>query len=390
MTEIYDPLASVQAAGPPGTISFIYGLPDTETFPVAELKSCYQRVFEENSELALQYAPEQGYGPLIDFLRNKMQRDEGIQIERPQITLTGGAAQGLDHVCTMLARSGDIVLVEAPTYRDSLELLRNHGLELIGIPTDQDGLIIDDLLSVLDSLQEKDKKPCFLYTIPTFQNPAGLTLSQGRRKALIDLAKNRDLLIVEDDVYFDIAFEKLEVTPLFTLAQGGNVVRLGSFSKIIAPGLRLGWVSGAPDIIDKLIQSGLRCMGGGANPVTANAISFFCQEGHLDAHIEKVKPVYRQRRDVMVEALHSTMPEGVRWTEPEGGFFIWLTLPDELAAVDVVKWGKEAGVWFPPGDLFFAGPPPGQHLRMAFSYVRPENIKQGIERLAQVIKAHLL
>ena len=181
MTKPYDPLASVQAAGPPGTISFIYGLPDTETFPIAELKRCYERVFEENAELALQYAPEQGYGPLIDFLRDKMERDEGIRIERPQIKLTGGAAQGLDHLCTMLTKSGDIVLVEAPTYRDSLELLRNHGLELIGIPTDQDGLIVDDLISTLDSLDKRGKNPSFLYIIPTFQNPRGLTLSQERR-----------------------------------------------------------------------------------------------------------------------------------------------------------------------------------------------------------------
>ncbi|MFC2164405.1 PLP-dependent aminotransferase family protein [Acidobacteriota bacterium] len=389
MMEPYDPLASVQAAGPPGTISFIYGLPDTETFPITELKRCYERVFEENSELALQYAPEQGYGPLIDFLRDKMQRDEGIRIERSQITLTGGAAQGLDHLCTMLTSSGDTVLVEAPTYRDSLALLRNHGLELIGIPTDKDGLVVSELISTLDSLDKRGKKPRFLYTVPTFQNPAGLTLTEERRRTLIALAANRDLLIVEDDVYFDIAFKDIEVTPLFTLAMGKKVIRLGSFSKIIAPGLRLGWVSGPPEIIDKLIQSGLRCMGGGANPVTANAISFFCNDGHLESHLTKVKPVYKQRRDVMVETLHSTMPAGVSWTEPDGGFFVWLTLPDALPSVDVVKWGKEAGVWFPSGDLFFAGPPPGQHLRMAFSYVQPENIRKGIERLAQVIKDHL-
>jgi 2-aminoadipate transaminase len=389
MSEPYDPLASVQAAGPPGTISFIYGLPDTETFPVAELRHCYKRVFDENSELALQYAPEQGYGPLIDFLRDKMQRDEGIHIERPQMTLTGGAAQGLDHLCTMLTRSGDIVLVEAPTYRDSLELLRNHGLELIGIPTDRDGLAIDNLISTLDSLEKEGKSPRFLYTVPTFQNPGGLTLSQERRRALISLAERKGLLIVEDDVYFDIAFEQLDVTPLFTLSQGKNVVRLGSFSKIIAPGLRLGWVSGSPEIIDKLIQSGLRCMGGGANPVTAVAISFFCKEGHLDPHIAKIRTVYKQRRDVMLETLRSTMPEGISWTEPEGGFFVWITLPDTLPSGDVVQWGKEAGVWFPSGDLFFAGPPPGQHLRMAFSYVQPDKIRRGIEKLARVLKAHL-
>jgi len=385
-TEQYDPLASVQAAGPPGTISFVYGLPAPETFPVQELERCYAYVFEEKSHIALQYAPEQGYGPLIDFLREKIKHDEGITIERPQITLTGGAAQGLDLLCTMIAREGETVLVEAPTYHESLALLRNHGLRPVAVPTDEDGLRLDKLEILIDSFKKKNEKIAFLYTIPTFQNPGGITLSEDRRKSVIDIAGKNGILIVEDDVYFDIAFEKKEVTPLFTLAQGKNVVRLGSFSKTISPGLRLGWMTGPPDIIDNVIWSGVRRMGGGPNPITAIAISLFCLEGTLDSHIASVSPIYKQRRDIMLEALESSMPEAASWTRPGGGFFIWVTLPGQITSIEAVKKGKEKGVWFFPGDPFFAGSPAGQHLRLAFSYVQPDKIKAGIHKLGTLLR----
>ncbi|MBN1221773.1 MAG: PLP-dependent aminotransferase family protein [Candidatus Aminicenantes bacterium] len=389
MTKNYDPLASVQAAGPPGTISFVYGLPAPETFPIQKLRSCYTRVFEEKAQIALQYGPEQGYGPLIDFLREKIRRDEGIGIERPQITLTGGAAQGLDLLCTMIAKPGEVVLVEAPTYHESLVLLRNHGLLPVAVPIDNNGLLVDALETLVGSLKKKSMKISFLYTIPTFQNPGGITLSEIRRKAVIDLARKNGILIVEDDVYFDIAFEKRKVTPLYTLAQGKNVVRLGSFSKVISPGLRLGWMVGPPDIIDDVIQSGVRRMGGGANPVTAIAVSFFCLDGLLESHTASVCPVYKQRRDVMLEALEFAMPDGVSWTRPGGGFFIWVTLPDKLKSIEAVQKGKEKGVWFFSGDPFFAGTPSGQHLRLAFSYVRPQKITEGIHNLGTVLKTLL-
>jgi len=385
MTDTYDPLASVQAAGPPGTISFVYGLPAPETFPIQDLHRCYTRVFEEKAQIALQYGPEHGYGPLIDFLRKKISRDEGISLERPQITLTEGSAQGLDLLCTMISKPGDLVLVEAPTYHESLVLLRNHGLHPVAVPTDSHGLIVDEFKALVRYSEKKGQIIRFLYTIPTFQNPGGLTLSEARRKALVEFAGEKEVLIVEDDVYFDIAFEKRTVTPLFTLAQGRNVVRLGTFSKIISPGLRLGWIAGPPGIIDAVIQSGLRRMGGGANPITAIAVSFFCLEGLLEPHIASACPLYRQRRDVMLTALESRMPDGVSWTRPGGGFFIWLTLPDRVSSEEAVAKGKEAGVWFFPGDPFFAGTPSGQHLRLAFSYVHPEKIPEGIQKLAGVL-----
>jgi 2-aminoadipate transaminase len=389
MNDTYDPLASVQSAGPPGTISFSYGLPDPETFPVTELQSAFVKVFEERASVALQYGPGQGYGPLIDYLRRKVKHNEGINLERSQIMISGGASQALDHLCTVFTRTSDIVLVEAPTYHDSIHLFRDQGLDVLQIQTDDQGMILEDLVVRLEELKERGKKPRFLYTIPTFQNPSGITLSESRRRAIIDLAEESDFLIVEDDVYFDLAYADSKKIPMFLLGNGKRVLRLGSFSKIISPGLRLGWTIGPEELIDKLINSGYRHMGGGANPLVANAISHYCQQGLLEPHIASVLSIYKKRRDIMLKSLESYMPEGVSWTRPQGGFFIWITLPHPLRSSEVVEWGESEGILFLGGDPFFAETETGQHLRLSFSYVQPDKIQEGIEKLGQILKSKL-
>ena len=385
MTEDYDPLASVQAAGPPGSISFIYGLPDPQTFPGDELRRCFDRVLRENSDLALQYGPEQGYGPLVDFLIERIHRTENLDISRPNLMLTGGSTQALDHICSLITRSGDLVLVEAPTYRDSLELFHDHGLRTRQVPLDEDGLKTDELGDRLKALSENGEKARFLYTIPTFQNPSGCTLSKRRRQALLDIAEEWDLLIVEDDVYKDIAFEAMELPSLFSLDRSGRVLSIGSFSKIMSPGLRLGWLVGPRKLISNFIDSGFRHMGGGANPLVANALSVYCREGLLEPHIQFLRQLYSKRKDVMLEALKSSMPEGVQWTEPRGGFFVWITLPEGLSAADVVQEAEKAGLWILAGDPFFAERPTGPHLRLAFSYVEKDKIREGIHKLATLL-----
>lgn len=391
--DAYDPLASVQAAGPPGTISFIYGLPDPETFPVDDLRHAADQVWRERPYLALQYGPEQGYGPLIDYLRNKLVR-EGLTIERAQIMLTGGSAQALNHLCTLFTRPGDIVLVEAPTYHETIQLFRDHGLRPLQVPTDDDGLLVYALASRLEALAQHGERARFLYTIPNFQNPGGITLAAARRPAVLDLATRFDLLVIEDDVYRDLAYEG-EVPPsLFALDAGRRVLRIGSFSKILAPGVRMGWLVGPPGLIQRLIDSGLRCMGGGANPLVANILATYCQQGLLEPHIKHLCQVYCERRDVALEALAAYMPDGVHWTRPGGGFFIWLTLPEPLVAAEIVEQAKEAKLLIPGGDPFFAQAPTGQHLRLAFSYVTPEKIWEGLKILGQVldkwVAAHLV
>ncbi|HFD39502.1 MAG TPA: PLP-dependent aminotransferase family protein [Anaerolineae bacterium] len=226
-----------------------------------------------------------------------------------------------------------------------------------------------------------------LYLIPTFQNPSGVTLAAGRRQPILDLAERYNLLVIEDDVYRDLAFEGRPPTSLFALDGGRRVLRIGSFSKILAPGVRLGWLMGPPGVIERLVGSGLRCMSGGVNPLMANILATYCTQGLLEPHIERLRAIYHRRRDVMLESLAAHMPPGVRWTRPGGGFFIWVTLPAPLRAAQVVDRAREANLWVLPGDPFFAEPPAGQHLRLAFSYVTPEQIRRGIEALGAVLTA---
>ena len=387
MTEVYDPLASVQAAGPPGTISFIYGLPDPATFPADKLRRAADEVLSTKAELALQYGPEQGYGPLIDYLRHRLAGEEGLRIERERMMLTGGSAQALDHLCTIFTKPGDIVLVEAPTYHETLQLFRDHGLQPLQVPTDGSGLQVDALTSRLEALGRRGERARFLYTIPNYQNPSGITLAADRRPAILALASRYDFLIVEDDVYRDLAYGRRPPDSLFALDSDRRVLRIGSFSKILAPAMRLGWIMGPAGLIARLIGSGLRCMGGGASPLVANILSTYCQQGHLEPHIEKLCQVYRERRDATLQALATHMPDGVDWTRPGGGFFIWLSLPPPFRAAEVADLAREAKLLIPVGDPFFAQAPTGQCLRLAFSYVTPAKIERGIEKLGQVLRS---
>jgi 2-aminoadipate transaminase len=390
MAQDYDPLASVQAAGPPGTISFIYGLPDPATFPAAVLGRLAARVLRLRPELALQYGPEQGYGPLIDYVRERLAREEALAIGRPQIMLSGGSAQALDHVCTLLTQPGDVVLVEAPTYHETLQLFRDHGLRPRQVPIDDDGLQVEALARRLEDLARNGEGARLLYVIPNFQNPSGITLAAARRQPILELARRFDLLVVEDDVYRELAYGEQVPPSLFALnleqeGKGGRVLRIGSFSKILAPGLRLGWLMGPPDHIARLINSGLRNMGGGVNPLVANVLADYCLEGLLEAHVEGLCRVYRERRDAMLEALESHMPADADWTRPGGGFFVWLRLPEPLQAREVAERAREEGLLIPVGDPFFAEAPTEQYLRLAFSYVTPAQIWEGVTLLGQVL-----
>lgn len=385
-SQAYDPLASVQAAGPPGTISFIYGLPDPATFPADDLRRAAELVLGERPELALQYGPEQGYGPLIDFLRSRLARTEAMALKRPQIMLTGGSAQTLDHLCTIFSSPGDAILVEAPTYHESIQLFRDHGLRPLQIPTDHDGLIPHALASRLKNLERQGERPRFLYTIPNYQNPSGITLAAERRPEVLALAERYDLLVVEDDVYRDLDYEGQVPRSLFALDGNGRTLRIGSFSKILAPGVRMGWLMGPESHIERLIGSGLRSMGGGANPLVANILASYCSFGRFETHVEHLRHVYRERRDAMLTALEEHMPAGAEWTRPGGGFFIWLSLPSPLRAAEVAAKAQDLKLLIPVGDPFFAETPTGQHLRLAYSYVTPEKIEKGVRTLGQVLR----
>jgi 2-aminoadipate transaminase len=352
---------------------------------VDELRRAADRVLQDRPELALQYGPEQGYGPLIDYVRDKLAREEGLALERPQIMLTGGSAQALDHLCTLFTRPGDVILVEAPSYSETLQLFRDHGLSLLQIPIDAGGLQVEELATRLENLARRGERARLIYTIPNFQNPSGVTLAAERRPAILELAQRFDLLVIEDDVYRDLFYGDPAPASMYALDSGQRALRIGSFSKILAPGVRLGWLMGPPALIQRLIESGYRCMGGGANPLMANVLAEYCTAGLLDAHIARLRDVYRQRRDAALAALEAHMPDGVEWTQPAGGVFVWITLPKPLQAAEVVERAHGEGLMIPAGDPFFAETPTGQYLRLAFSYVKSEKIDKGVRLLAQVV-----
>ncbi len=348
-----------------------------------------ERALRARGRLALQYGPEQGYGPLLDYLIGKVERDEGLRIARANIMLCAGTAQGLDTAARLFTRPGDVVLVEAPTYHEAIATLRDHPLELRQVPMDDHGLLVEALAERLEALSRAGRRVAFLYAIPTFQNPAGITLTAERREALVELAAERELLLVEDDVYRDLCFEGRVPPSLFELAEGQGVIRLGSFSKTLAAGLRLGWIMAEPEAIRRIVGSGLKGNEGGANPFVAHVVAAFCQEGWLEPHIAQLVARYRTRRDALLGALEQEMPDGVRWTHPGGGFFLWLTLPEPLEAEAVLTASRERGVLFAPGVRFFAEASEGggrRNLRLPFSFLSEAQMAEGVRVLAEVIR----
>lgn len=376
----------------PGLLSFIYGMPDPEAFPIEPLIASTEEALRKRGRVALQYGPTRGYRALLDYLIEKFRREEGLSLSRENLLISAGASQALEMVCCLFARPGDTVLVEAPTYHETLMILRDFRLCLRQIPLDGEGLRVDILRQKLGRLRAEGMRPSFIYVIPDFQNPSGLTMSLARREELIRLAHEFETLIVEDDVYRELCYEG-EVPPsLYALderAGGSHVIRLGSFSKIIAAGLRLGWVMAAPVHIERFMNSGLAAAAGGANPFVSHVVATFCHRGLLEPHIIALVERYRAKRDVMLAALAEFMPEGVSWTHPSGGFFVWLTLPPELEAQALLKEAEEHGITYLPGPHFFAEGGGEHNIRLPFSFLPPERIEQGVEILAKVISCHL-
>jgi DNA-binding transcriptional MocR family regulator len=299
--------------------------------------------------------------------------------------VTGGVSQALDMVCTLLTRPGDVVLVESPVYFVAPRILRDHGLELVPVPADEKGLRLDVLEETLAELQREGRWPSFLYIVPTFNNPSGVTMSLERREAVVKLAQREGLLVLEDDVYRELWYDSPPPPPIYDLAPAGPVVRLGSFSKVMAPGLRLGWMLAAPEIIQRFTGSGLLDSGGGINHFTAHVVAAFIELGLLDRHVEMLRQAYRQRRDRLMDGLASHLPEGCAWERPDGGFFVWLQLPPGTDGTALLPAALAAGVSYVPGARFFTGGGGECYCRLAFTLVSLEELEEGARRLGAVL-----
>ncbi len=371
----------------PNTISLLLGHPDPTTLLMSDLREAMEHVIASpDAPSMLQYGPEQGTQPLIDVLREKIQRDQGCALQAANLMIVAGSTHAVDMLARLYAGAGSVVLVEAPTYADSLHVFRDQQVELCAVPMDADGLMPEALEQQLARLHAQGIVPRLLYTVPTFQNPTGRTLPTARRLEIIRLARRYNFLIVEDDVYRDLAFEGAVPPSFYALAQGEQVLSIGSFSKTLAPGLRLGWLLGSEEAIQRCVNSGTTQMGGGANPFTAHMVAEYCRRGAWERHIARMQSLYTMRRDSMLSALERYMPDGVEWTRPAGGFFIWLRLPEHIFAQQVKHLALQQGVAVAAGEGFFAHPAAGEHyLRLAYSCAVPSDIDAGISLLAQVI-----
>lgn len=372
----------------PGVISFAGGLPAPECFPAEEIALAAERVLAREAGRVLQYGPTEGFPPLRQLLAELM-RDRGLPVAADQILILSGSQQGLDMAGKLLIDPGDIVLVEQPTYVGALQAFRPYRPSFVSLPMDQDGLQVDALERALDELARAGQRPKFLYTVASFQNPTGVTMSAERRRALIDLAARRGLPIVEDNPYGQLRYSG-EAPPLLAALDAElhdgprQVLYLSTFSKLLAPGLRIGWAVGPEALLRRMVQvkQGLDLHTGSL----AQAIAYeTCRDGLLDRQIPKIRRIYHERRDAMLGALERLMPPGTGWTRPEGGMFLWVTLPEQLKAKDLLQRAIERQVAFVPGADFHANGGGENTLRLNFSFSPPDRIEEGVRRLAEAI-----
>ena len=379
----------------PEVISFAGGLPAPEVFPAERFQEACQKVLEEKPHLALQYGATEGYEPLREMVARHIAR-YGIKAKSENVLITSGSQQALDLIGKLLINPGDRVLVEAPTYLGALQAFNVYGADYVSVPSDDDGLRSDLLEEPLRS------GPKFMYVLPNFQNPGGTTLSEGRRHELVLLADKYGIPIVEDDPYGQLRYEGEHLTPLVVLDrenlrrdQGysiGNVLYLSTFSKTLAPGLRLGWIVAPPDVIAKLVQlkQGADLHSSTFVQMVAHVVA---RDNFLDEHVKLIRSIYRERRDVMLDALARYFPQEVTWTKPKGGLFLWVTLPAGADADRLFEAAVRENVAFVPGDCFYApnghGDDGRRHMRLNFSAAAPDQIREGIRRLSIAVKEQL-
>lgn len=374
----------------PGMISFGGGFPAPDVFPVEEFKRACNAVLEKKGTEALQYGSTDGYVPLREMISRHSIRS-GMNVDISNILITSGSQQALDLLGKIFINRGDRILVESPTYLGALQAWNAYGADYITVPVDEYGMRTDLLEEALRI------GPKFIYVLPNFQNPTGTTLPMERRMKVIELADRYGVPIVEDDPYGQLRFEGEDLPSVEILdsrmreqngTYTGNVIYLSTFSKILAPGLRLAWVIAPDNVIRKLA---LAKQGTDLNTSTFNQIVTHevGQHGFIDRHVQVMKEVYRERRNTMLDSLEEHMPEGVSWTHPQGGLFLWVTLPEQFNSTEMLPGVIEENVAYVPGEFFHPDGSGKNTMRLNFSFCSPERINEGIARLGKAFKKKL-
>jgi len=374
----------------PDVISFAGGMPAPEVFPIEQFKKACIKVLDENGPASLQYGSTDGYLPLREMIARHSAR-YGMNVTPDNILPTSGSQQALDLIGKVFLNPGDNVVVESPTYIGALQAWRVYGANFLPVPIDSGGMVTDDLEGILRS------GPKFIYALPNFQNPTGLTLTYERRLNLIELADRYGVPIIEDDPYGQLRYEGENLPALEVLdsqtkyhdeSYTGNVIYLSTFSKTLAPGIRLAWVIASPEVIHKLM---LAKQSADLHTSTFNQIVAWevAKDGFLNDHVKTIRKVYKERRDVMLDALEEHMPDGVNWTKPNGGLFLWVSVPDCLNCQNLFEDTIKEKVAFVPGSNFFTEGGGLNTMRLNFSNAKPEKINEGVARISRVVKDHL-
>ena len=364
------------------TISFAAGVPAPELYPLDDFRQAMTHVLSTAGQTLLQPCPVEGYYPLRQTIARRMAR-RGATVRAENILIVTGSQQGLDLIARAFLRAGDEVVVEAPSYLGALQIFSAAGVRLLGVPLDEEGMRLDVLENILIRY-----RPKLIYTLPTFQNPSGRTMAPRRRLRLLELARRHRVPIVEDDPYGELHYTSQAPSPLLALDQNGYVIYLSTFSKILFPGLRLGWVAAPRPVIERLSQikqlADLHC-----STLIQGAVHEFCQRGALDKHLDRVRGLYQQRRDAMLAALVEYVPAGLEWDEPQGGFNLWCRLPSGLKARQLMAEAAAKRVALVPGEVFYPDGGGQEEMRLNFSCPPVAHIEEGIQRLGVALTALL-
>ena len=367
----------------PEVISLAGGLPDTSTFPRDSFAAQMTRIAQESVAKALQYGPTEGFDETKEVICGVMAA-EGMSPEPEDVIVTTGGQQAIDLICKILLDPGDIVIAEGPTYPGAVPVFYSYEADTRQVAMDDDGMRIDELEELLGNLEREGRKPKFIYSVPTFQNPGGVTMSLERRRRLVEIAREREILVVEDNPYGLLRFGGDPLPPLYSLDGGDYVLYIGTLSKILSPGIRIGWACAPPPVMAKIVLGK-----GGTDLCTSTLSQYFVREyfgeGRWLDYVDELITLYRGRRDAMLDALERHFPRQAHWSTPDGGLFIWATLPDYIDTTDLLAKALGENVAFVPGAAAFVRGQGSSSMRLNFSAQNEDEIREGIRRIGRVI-----
>lgn len=378
----------LRVAQDPEIISLAGGLPNPKSFPLDDISSIINKVMKEHSAEALQYGTTQGYQQLRKHLAERSYKDGMKDITEDNIVITNGSQQALDAIGKIFLNPGDTALVGLPTYLGGINAFKSYESYLEGIPLDKDGMVVDLVEEKLIALKKENILPKFIYVVPTFQNPAGVVMSEKRRKKLIDIASDYNIVIIEDDPYGKLSYDAGHIKPIKAFDDEGRVIYMSTFSKILSPGFRLAWTIASDELTRKIVickQALDLC----TNTFTQYIANEFLRQGSLDLHILKICEMYKPKRDIMIKAIEQYFPEGYTCNKPKGGMFTWVTLPEGIDTETMFLDAIKHKVAYIHGKAFHVDGGGARSMRLNFSYSSNEKLEEGIKRLGKVIEEKL-